>query len=51
MNPLTILEDYSSFSDCGIDLMKTIKDTNCASDLDCISNKKQSTIEDFCQTL
>ena len=41
----------SLFSNFGADLMKALKDVNCAFDLDCLSNKKQSTIKYFFQTL
>ena len=47
MNSITILEDYSLFSNFGDDLMKALKDVNRAIDLDRLSNKKQSNIEDF----
>ena len=50
MNAITVLEDYSLFSNFGADLMKAIKDVNRAFDLHCLSNKKQSTIKDFFQT-
>ena len=49
INAITILEDYSLFSKFAIDLMKAFKDVNCAFDLDCLSNKKQSTIKNFLQ--
>ena len=51
MNATTVLEDYSLFSNFRADLMKALKDVNCAFDLDCLSNKNQSTIKDFVQTL
>ena len=47
MNSLTILEDYSLFSNFGDDLMKALKEVNHAINLDKLSNKKQSNIEDF----
>ena len=47
MNSITILEDYSLFSNFGDDLMKALKEVNRAIDLDTLSNKKQSNIEDF----
>ena len=40
MNEITILEDYSLFSNFGADLMKALMDINRAFDLDCLSNKK-----------
>ena len=49
INVITILEDYSLFSKFATDLMKAFKDVNCAFDLDCLSNKKQSTIKNFLQ--
>ena len=51
MIAITILEDYSLFSNFEADLMKALKDVTCAFDLNCLSNKKQSTIKDFFQTL
>ena len=51
MNAITVLEDYSLFSNFEADLMKTLKDANRAFDLDCLCNKKRSTITDFFQTL
>ena len=47
MNSITILEDCSLFSNFGDDLMKALKEVNRAIDLDRLSNKKQSNIEDF----
>ena len=47
MNSITILEDYSLFSNFGDILMKALKEVNRAIDLDRLSNKKQSNIEDF----
>ena len=47
MNSITILEDYSLFSNFGDNLMKALKEVNRAIDLDRLSNKKQSNIEDF----
>ena len=47
MNFITILEDYSLFSNFGDDLMKALKEVNGAIDLDTPSNQKQSNIEDF----
>ena len=47
MNSITILEDYSLFSNLGNDLMKALKEINRAIDLNRLSNKKQSNIEDF----
>ena len=44
---ITVLEDCSLFSNFGADLMKALKEVNRAFDLDCLSNKKQSTIKDF----
>ena len=49
INAITILEDSSLFSKFATDLMKAFKDVNCAFDLDCLSNKKQSTIKTFLQ--
>ena len=49
INAITILDDYSLFSKFATDLMKAFKDVNCAFDLDCLSNKKQSTIKNFLQ--
>ena len=43
MNTITVLEDYSLFSNFEADLMKALKDVNRAFDLDCLSNEKQST--------
>ena len=40
MNTITILEDYSLFSNFGADLMKALMDINRASNLDCLSNKR-----------
>ena len=34
MNAITVLEDYSLFSNFGTNLMKALKDENCAFDLD-----------------
>ena len=51
MDTITVLEDYSLFSNFGANLMKALKDEDCAFDLDCLSNKKQSTIKYFFQTL
>ena len=51
MNAITVLEDYSLFSIFGADLTKALKDVNRAFNLDCFSNKKQSTIKDFSPTL
>ena len=47
MNAIIVLEDYSLFSNFGAYLMKALKDVNRAFDLDCLSNKKQSTIKIF----
>ena len=47
MNSITILEDYSLFSNFGEDLMKALKEVNRAINLDRLFNKKQSNIEDF----
>ena len=47
MNSITILEDYSLLSNFDDDLMKAPKEVNRAIDLDRLSNKKQSNIEDF----
>ena len=47
MNSITILEDYSLFSNFGDDLMKALKEVNRAISLDRLSSKKQSNIEDF----
>ena len=47
MNSITILEDYSLFSNFGDDLMKALMEVNRAIDLDRLSSKKQSNIEDF----
>ena len=43
MNAITVLEDYSLFSNFGADLMKALNDVNRAFDLDGLSSKKQST--------
>ena len=51
MNTITVLEDYSLFSNFRADLMKALKDVNRTFDLDCLSHKKQSTITAFFQTL
>ena len=51
MNAITVLEDYTLFSNFEADLTKTLKDANRAFDLDCLCNKKQSAITDFFQTL
>ena len=51
MNAIIVLEDYSLFSNFGADLTRAVKDVGLAFDLDCLSNKKQSTIKDFFQTL
>ena len=52
MNTITVLEDYSLFSNFEADLMKALKDVNRAFDLDCLSNEKQSTnLKIFFQTL
>ena len=48
MNVITVLEDNHLFSNFGADLKK---DVNCAFDLDCLPNKKQSTIKDFFQKI
>ena len=50
MNAITVLEEYSLFANFGTYLMKALKDVNGAFDLDCLSNKKQSTITGFFQT-
>ena len=47
MDFITILEDYSLFSNFGDNLIKALKEVNRAIDLDRLSNKKQSNIEDF----
>ena len=47
MNAITVLEDYSLFSNIGADLMKALRHVNRDFDLDGLSNKKQSTIKDF----
>ena len=47
MNTITVLEDYSLFSNFGADLMKAFKDVNPIFDLGCLFSKKQSTIKDF----
>ena len=44
MNGITILENYNLFSNFVADLMKAVKDINCAFD-------KKSAIKDFFQTL
>ena len=36
------VEDYTVLSNFGVNLMKALKDVNCAFDLDCLSNRKQS---------
>ena len=46
MNIITVLEDYSLFSNFGAYLVKALKDVNGAFDFDCLSNKKQFTIKD-----
>ena len=51
INETNVLDDYSLFSNFGVDLMKALKDVNCAFDLGYLTNKKQSTIKDFFQTL
>ena len=51
INSITVLEDCNFFSNFGADLMKALIDVNRAFDLDCLSNKKQSIIKDFFQTL
>ena len=51
MNAITVLKDCSLFSNFGADLMKAFKDVNRAFGLDCLSNKKQSIMKDFLQTL
>ena len=51
MNAITVHKDYSLFSNFGADLMKALQGVNCAFDVDCLSNKKQSTIKGFFQTL
>ena len=50
MNAITVLEDYSLFSNFGGNLMKA-QGQIMIFDLDCLSNKKQSTIKDFFRTL
>ena len=40
MNTITVLEDYSLFSNFRADLMKALKDVNRTFDLDCLSHKK-----------
>ena len=47
MNAISILEDYSLFSNFRADLMKAINDVNRAFDLDCLSNKKQPQLKIF----
>ena len=47
MNSITILEDYSLFSNFGDNLMKALKEVNGAVDLNRLSNTKKSNIEDF----
>ena len=47
MNTITVLEDYSLFSNFVADLMKALKDVNPIFDLGCLFSKKQSTIKDF----
>ena len=47
INSITILEEYSLFSNFGDDLMKALKEVNRAINLDKLSYKKQSNIEDF----
>ena len=47
MNSITILEDYSLFSNFNDDLIKALKEVNRAIHLDRLSKKKQSNIEDF----
>ena len=50
INAITVLEEYSLFSNFGTYLMKALNDVNGAFDLDCLSNKKQPTIKGFFQT-
>ena len=51
MNAITVLEDNHLFSNFGADLNKALQDVNRAFDLDCLYNKKQSTIKDFFQKI
>ena len=51
MNAITVLEDYSWFSNFGADLMNVPRNVHLAFDLDYLSNKKQSIIKDFFQAL
>ena len=51
MNAITVLEDYSWFSNFGADLMNVFRNVHLAFDLDYLSNKKQSIIKHFFQTL
>ena len=47
INSITILEEYGLFSNFGDDLMKALKEVNRVINLDRLSDKKQSNIEDF----
>ena len=47
MNTITVLEDYSLFSNFGANLMKALKNLNPIFDLGCLFSKKQFTIKDF----
>ena len=49
MNAITVLEDNHLFSNFRADLKKALQDVNRAFGLDCLCNKKQSTIKDFFQ--
>ena len=51
MNAITVLEDYSWFSNFGADLMNVLRNVHLAFDLDYLSNEKQSIFKDFFQTL
>ena len=50
MNTITVLEDYSLFSNFEADLMKALKGINRAFDLNCLSKKKKS-VQDIFQPL
>ena len=51
MNAISVLEDYSLFSQFGTDMLKALKNVNRAVDLDSFLNKKQSNIDDYFETL
>ena len=49
MNEIIVPEDYSLFSTFAAYLIRALRNVNRAFDLDCLSNKKQSTMKDFFQ--